>query len=661
MHYFVTGGTGFLGKRLIRALLAAPDSIVWFLLRPSSAARLPELLQYWGEQASRARPVHGDVLQQGLGIDDAGQALLRGSIDHFFHLAAIYDLRADAAAQRSTNVDGTRHALAAAAAWRAGCFHHISSVAAAGLYEGTFREDMFDEAEHLDHPYFASKHAAERAVREQGAVPWRVYRPGLVVGDSHTGETDKADGPYYCFKLIQRIRGLLPPWMPAIGIEGGRINIVPVDFVVDALAFIAHRAGLDGRCFHLTDTATRRVGEVLNVFAHAAHAPAMGLRINASVAGMLPDWLRKGLGALPPVRRLQHALMSDLGLPPGIIALLNWPTRFDNRQAVAALEGSGIACPPLEQYAAPVWDYWERHLDPALRIERSLRSAVAGKVVLVTGGSSGIGLATAGMLAEAGAVTLVCGRDGARLEAARQQVAAHGHCLHTYQVDLADSADCARFVQAVLAQHGRIDVLVNNAGRSIRRAIDASYTRLHDFQRLMQINYFGAVQLTLGLLPPMVAQGAGHVINISSIGVLTNAPRFAAYAASKAALESWSYCAAAEFADVGVKFTVINMPLVRTPMIAPTSVYRDAPALTPADAARLVVQAIVAQPARIATEVGLLGLGVQLAAPQVGQIIMNTAYRLSADSADGGVLDAAAPAASPQLQAMQQLLRGVHL
>jgi NAD(P)-dependent dehydrogenase (short-subunit alcohol dehydrogenase family) len=658
MRYFVTGATGFLGRRLVRTLLASPDNTVRFLLRPSSAEKLPELRAFWGPHAERALPVYGDVLQDRLGIADAERAQLAGAVDHFFHLAAIYDLRAGAAQQVATNVEGTRHAVALAAEWRVGCFQHVSSVAAAGLYAGTFREDMFDEAEHFEHPYFATKHASEQVVRQSCGVPWRVYRPGLVVGDSHSGETDKADGPYYFFKLIQRIRGLLPPWMPAIGIEGGRINIVPVDFVVAALAYIAHQPGLDGRCFHLTDPAPRRVGDVMNVFARAAHAPAMSLRINAALLDMLPDWLRKGLGALQPVRRLQQALMDDLGLPPGIIELLNWPTRFDNRAAAAVLQGSGIACPPLEQYAAPVWDYWERHLDPALLVDRSLRGQVAGKVVLVTGGSSGIGLATAHRLAEAGAITIVCGRDAAKLEAARQQVAARGFALLTYAVDLADSADCARFVQLLLAEHGRVDVLVNNAGRSIRRAIDASYDRFHDFQRMMQINYFGALQVTLGLLPAMAAHGEGHVINISSIGVLTNAPRFSAYVASKAALEAWSYCAAAEFADVGVKFTTINMPLVRTPMIAPTSVYRDAPALTPDDAAQLVVQAIVSRPARLATEVGMLGLGMQMAAPHLGQVIMNTAYRLSADAGEASAADAAA---SPQLHAMQHLLHGVHL
>jgi NAD(P)-dependent dehydrogenase (short-subunit alcohol dehydrogenase family) len=282
---------------------------------------------------------------------------------------------------------------------------------------------------------------------------------------------------------------------------------------------------------------------------------------------------------------------------------------------------------------------------------------VRGKVVLVTGGSSGIGLATVRRLAAAGALTLTCGRDAAKLAAAREALAGQGLALQTYQADLSDIADCERLVQAVLDEHGRVDILVNNAGRSIRRPVEASYERFHDLQRTMQLNYFGAVRVAMGLLPAMVAHGAGQVISISSIGVLTNAPRFSAYLASKAALEAWANCAAAEFADVGIKFTTINMPLVRTPMTAATGVYRDAPALSPDEAAQLVVRAIVDQPVRIATEAGTLGMAMQLATPQLSRIVLNTAYRLSPDEA----APAAGPEPAPGLLAMQHLLRGVHL
>jgi NAD(P)-dependent dehydrogenase (short-subunit alcohol dehydrogenase family) len=354
--------------------------------------------------------------------------------------------------------------------------------------------------------------------------------------------------------------------------------------------------------------------------------------------------------------------MADLDLPDGILRFVNYPTRFDNRQAAAALEGSGIACPPLEQYAAPLWDYWERHLDPDLFVDRSLRGRVAGKVVLVTGGSSGIGLATAQRLAEAGAVTLICGRDPAKLDAARREIESKGFQVQAYPVNLADMADCDRFVQALLAEHGQVDILINNAGRSIRRPIEASFDRFHDFERMMQLNYFGALRVTMGLLPKMAERRSGQVVNISSIGVLTSAPRFSAYVASKAALEAWTLCAAAEFADVGVHFTIVNMPLVRTPMIAPTAAYRDVPALAPDEAAEKVVQAIVSQPLRVATNVGLIGQGVQTAAPRLGQIIMNTAFRLFPESEGGAQAEHVGQhEASPELLAMQNLLRGIHL
>lgn len=661
MQYFVTGATGFIGKRLVKKLLERKGAVVHFLIRKESADKVTDLRSYWGVGATRAVPVFGDLTAKKLGVAADDIKKLKGQIDHFYHLAAVYDLAADEETQVAVNIEGTRNTVELARAIDAGHFHHVSSIAAAGLYEGVFREDMFDEAEGLDHPYFQTKHESEKIVRQDCKVPWTVYRPAMVVGDSTTGEMDKIDGPYYFFKLIQRMRELLPPWMPTVGLEGGRVNIVPVDFVVNALNVISHQKDIGKKCYHLVDPVGYRVGDVLDIFSRAAHAPRMNLFVNAALLGFIPKGVKKSLMALAPVRRVRNAVMKDLGLPEDMLTFVNYPTRFDCRETLAALKGSGVACPNLKDYAWRLWDYWERHLDPELFIDRTLKGTVAGKVVLITGGSSGIGLAAAHKFAEAGAITIICGRDQDKLDEACAEAKAKGYAFIAYSADIADMADCDRFVQLLIEKHGGVDFLINNAGRSIRRAIESSYDRFHDYERTMQLNYFGCLRVTMGLLPGMVAKRKGHVVNISSIGVLTNAPRFSAYVASKAALDAWTRCASSEFADQGITFTTINMPLVRTPMIAPTKIYNNVPTLAPEEAADMIAQACIFKPVRIATRLGITGQLLHALVPRVAQITMNTSFRMFPDStaAKGGGKDAK-PQLSAEAVALQQMMRGIH-
>ncbi|RQP23259.1 SDR family oxidoreductase [Piscinibacter terrae] len=664
MQYFVTGATGFIGKRLVKTLLERRGSTVYFLLRPESEGKVADLLAFWGVSKQRACPVFGDLTTKKLGVaaDDIKQ--LKGQIDHVYHLAAVYDLAADEESQVQVNIEGTRNVVEFAKAIDAGHLHHVSSIAAAGLYEGVFREDMFEEAEGLDHPYFMTKHESEKIVRKESKVPWTVYRPAMVCGDSKTGEMDKIDGPYYFFKLIQRMRQILPPWMPSVGLEGGRVNIVPVDFVVAALDHISHlKTDLNKKCYHLVDPQGYRVGDVLDIFSKAAHAPKMNLFINAALLGFVPKSVKKGLMAIAPVRRVRSAVMKDLGLPEDIFTFVNYPTRFDCRDTEAALKGSGITCPNLKDYAWVIWDYWERHLDPALFIDRTLRGAVQGKVVLVTGGSSGIGLAAAIKFAEAGAITIICARDEAKLEEAKKEIvekAGKAATVVTYSSDIADEASCKGLVDWLTENYGGVDFLINNAGRSIRRAIESSYDRFHDYERTMQLNYFGCLRVTMGLLPGMVEKRKGHIVNISSIGVLTNAPRFSAYVASKAALDAWTRCASSEYADQGITFTTINMPLVRTPMIAPTKIYNNVPTLSPEEAADMIATACVEKPVRIATRLGISGELLHALLPRVAQIVMNTSFRMFPDSAAAKGDKNAKPTLSPEAIALQQMMRGIH-
>ncbi|MDQ5880812.1 MAG: hypothetical protein QG616_642, partial [Pseudomonadota bacterium] len=224
MNYFITGASGFIGKRLVKKILERDGSVVYFLVRAMEGDSVAKLREYWGVDEARAIPIVGDLTQPLLGVSKTDAKKITKKITHFFHLAAVYDLKAPAEVQQRANVDGTRSTVQFAESIDAKHFHLFSSIASAGLFEGLFREDMFEEAENLENPYFRTKHDSEGIVRRECKLPWRIYRPAIVVGDSRTGEMDKIDGPYYFFKLIQKLRKLLPPWVPAIGIEGGRIN-----------------------------------------------------------------------------------------------------------------------------------------------------------------------------------------------------------------------------------------------------------------------------------------------------------------------------------------------------------------------------------------------------------------------------------------------------
>ncbi len=661
MAYFLTGATGFIGRHLLEKLVNTRKGTIYVLVRSGSKKKLNQCLHDINAPAKRVVPVTGDLTKKNLGVSKSARDQMHGKIKHFFHLAAVYDLAADMDAQYAVNVEGTRHAVQLAEEIKAGCFHHTSSIAAAGLYNGVFREDMFEEAEKLDHPYFRTKHDSEAVVRSECQVPWRVYRPAIVLGHSKTGVIDKIDGPYYFFTLIKKMRNVFPRWMPMLGLEGGRLNMVPVDYVVDAMDHIAHVRGHDGKCFHLTDPRPKKIGSVLNVFAEAASAPQMNMRIDARIFSFIPNTVKQGLMMLAPVRRIRGHLLNELGIPAGTLEFVNYPTRFDNRETEKLLKKTDIRVPKLSKYAWRLWDYWERQLDPDLFVDRSLSGRVAGRRVMVTGASSGIGFAVAEMLAKAGAHVIIVARKKSKLEETAKILKQYKAKVSVYTADLANLESADKLIEAVNNDLGGVDILVNNAGRSIRRSIALSYDRFHDFERTMQLNYFGSLRLIMGFLPGMAERRSGHIINISSIGVLTNAPRFSAYVASKAALDAFSRCAASEYNDLNVPFTTINMPLVRTPMIAPTKIYNNVPTISPEEAAEFIQEAIIKRPQRIATRLGVFAQVMHAVAPKSMEIIMNAAFNMFPDSsAAKGERPNPNRQASPEQMAFASLMRGVH-
>jgi short-subunit dehydrogenase len=260
------------------------------------------------------------------------------------------------------------------------------------------------------------------------------------------------------------------------------------------------------------------------------------------------------------------------------------------------------------------------------------RNPLAGKRILVTGSSSGIGAATARVCAERGATVLLVARRAEGLEQVKREIEQRGGTAAAYPCDLTDGPAVEEVVARIVDEHGGVDMLVNNAGRSIRRSIALSYDRMHDFERTMAINYFAPVRLMLGLLPGMVERGDGHVVNILTWGVQVKAPKFSAYIASKTALDVFSRIAGREMYGDGVTFTNIRMSLVRTDMIGPTDAYRRAPALSPEQAAEKVVRALEDRPITVNVAAGNVAEVFNLVAPRLSDAFFHRISQRFPDS-----------------------------
>ena len=657
MSYFVTGATGFIGRHLVERLLEREGDI-HVLVREGSREKLDELIGRWGAP-DRVKPVIGDLGEPLLGVSEEDRKALAG-VEHFFHLAAIYDMTADETQNAMLNVGGTQNAVQLANELGAGVFHHISSVAVAGRYKGHFTEDMFDEGQELHTPYHRTKFEAEKLVRAKVQGAWRVYRPAVVIGDSRTGEMDKIDGPYYFFKVLQKLRNALPKWAPLVSIEWGWTNLVPVDYVAAAIDHIAHEEGYDGQAFHIVDPKGIRAGEAMNTFARAGHAPHAVMRIDKKMTDMLPKGVLSYAMQIPALKGVRKSVLADLGIPDEILQDIAFTAKFDARDTQRALAGTGIELPALDSYAYKLWDYWERNLDPDLFRDSSFEGAVNGRTVVITGASSGIGRAAAIKIAQAGGVPILVARSRDKLEEVKEEIESRGGTAHVYTADLSDNDSIDAAVEQILSDHAAVDMLVNNAGRSIRRSVMLSIDRFHDYERTVKLNYLGTIKLILALLPHMKERRFGHIVNVSSIGVQTNPPRFSAYVASKAALDAFTRVVSSETIGDNITFTTIHMPLVRTPMIAPTKLYDSFPTISPDEAADLICEAIRAKPKQINTRLGTFGEVLYALAPKAVDQILHMAYNVFPESAAASGKKDENERASGEAVALSHLMKGVH-
>lgn len=645
MRYVVTGGTGFIGRRVVARLLdTQPDAQVWVLVRRQSLGRFERLAADWGE---RAKPLVGGLPALELTDETIAEP---GSIDHVVHCAAIYDITAGEAEQRATNVEGTRAVIELARRLGA-TLHHVSSIAVAGDFPGEYTEDDFDVGQPLPTPYHQTKFEAELLVRSAAGLRHRIYRPAVVVGDSHTGEMDKVDGPYYFFGVLAKL-AVLPKLTPILLPDTGRTNIVPVDYVVDALVALMHAEGLDGRTFHLTAPKTVGLRGIYRGVAKAAGLPPARGSLPGSVAAPV-------LAARGRARVLRNMAATQLGIPAEVFDLVDLKPTFISDQTREALRGTGIEVPEFSRYAPKLWRYWVEHLDPDRARRDDPQGPLHGRHVIITGASSGIGRAAAIAVAERGATVFALARNADALDQLVAEIRAAGGDAHAFTCDVTDSTSVEHTIKDILGRFDHVDYLVNNAGRSIRRSVVNSTDRLHDYERVMAVNYFGAVRMVLALLPHWRERRFGHVVNVSSAGVQARNPKYSSYLPTKAALDAFADVVGSETLSDHITFTNIHMPLVRTPMIAPSHRLNPVPAISPERAAAMVVRGLVEKPARIDTPLGTLAEAGNYFAPRTSRRILHQLYLGYPDSAAARGLPTEPAAAHPPRRKPRRPVRAV--
>jgi thioester reductase-like protein/short-subunit dehydrogenase involved in D-alanine esterification of teichoic acids len=634
MRYVVTGGTGFIGRRVVSQLLARDEAAeVCVLVRRGSLARFERLALDWG---SRAKALVGDLTAADLGLSDAAVADL-GAVDHVVHCAAIYDITAPEAEQRAANVEGTRAVIDLARRLDA-TLHHVSSIAVAGTYRGEYTEDDFDVAQDLPTSYHQTKFEAELLVRSAQGLRYRVYRPAVVVGDSRTGEMDKVDGPYYFFGVLAKL-ARLPKFTPMVLPDTGRTNIVPVDYVVDALVALMHVEDRDGQTFHLTASKTIGLRGIYRGIAEAAGLPPL--------RGSLPRWT-----ATPVVRAtgrakvLRNMAATQLGIPAEILDVVDLIPTFTSDNTAEALRGTGISVPEFASYGPKLWRYWAEHLDPDRARRDDPAGPLVGKHVIITGASSGIGRASAIAVAERGGCVFALARNAEALDELIADIRAAGGQAHAFTCDVTDSTSVEHTVKDILGRFDHVDYLVNNAGRSIRRSVINSTDRFHDYERVMAVNYFGAVRMVLALLPHWRERRFGHVVNVSSAGVQARNPKYSSYLPTKAALDAFADVVSTETLSDHITFTNIHMPLVRTPMIAPSRRLNPVPPISAEHAAAMVVRGLVEKPARIDTPLGTLADFGNYMTPKLSRRILHQLYLGYPDSAAARGVEPPAPSPS---------------
>ncbi|WP_254766355.1 SDR family oxidoreductase [Salinilacihabitans rarus] len=343
----LTGFPGFLGSALIERLVARGDGPIACLVQPAYRERAERrAAEIAGPDDDRIRLYEGDITEPDIGLDGLDDL---ASVREVYHLAAVYDLAVDPALGEAVNVRGTEHVLDVAETLDVERFQYVSTCYVSGRYDGVFTEDHLREGQTFNNHYEETKYRAEVAVQERMAegLAATIYRPAIVVGDSETGETEKYDGPYYLLRLLLAQPRPLATSFALPGASDAELNVVPRDFVVDAIAHLSGREDAAGEVYQLCDSAPLPVPAFVDALAEAAGRRTVSVPTT------------KGLA------RAATARLAERGLPaePATIDYLDHPTRYACPNTRRALAGTGIECPPFESYVDDLVAFVREHPD----------------------------------------------------------------------------------------------------------------------------------------------------------------------------------------------------------------------------------------------------------------------------------------------------------
>jgi thioester reductase-like protein len=349
---FFTGFPGFIGVRLVRELLRRNDEVIALVQQkylPAAEAARSKIVAEIPGGSERLQFVFGDITREDLGIQ--GVESVSDQVTGIFHLAAAYDLAVSRTMGMKVNVEGTRNVVEFAKRCRnLRRLDYVSTAYVSGDCVGSFSEDNFDCGQKFKNFYEETKFLAERVVRDAREIPSVIYRPGIVVGDSETGETSKYDGPYYVLQTMQALPNLFP--FPKIGKGNVEVNLVPIDYVVDALAALSAENGALNNTYHLTDPSPLCVSELQDMFAKALGKKFVGYP--------LPPALAKKAMAVSLVRRIYR-------MPAQLIDYFVHDVHYESDQTTAALAKLGVACPRFSTYFKNLLSFFQSHPQESLQ------------------------------------------------------------------------------------------------------------------------------------------------------------------------------------------------------------------------------------------------------------------------------------------------------